>query len=114
MVWLMCGSVLAIALGNLWLRACFVARYASSSQAPLLYHWQVWSAALILLAGLIVWIAATVFGSYHWGYVALSVSSLLMVVGAWWLLGETLTLGKLCGALVIMLGTIILVLNSGL
>ena len=110
-------TVLTMMGGNLLLRAGMVAVQYEAMQTlsvgdtirRALINWQVWSGALLIVTGFIAWVLLLVAWQMEWSYTALGLSFIATIVLAWWFLGETLTLEKMFGAIIMVIGLLLLV-----
>ncbi len=113
--WTITLAIGAMVAGNLSIRAAMI--QANQPHASLLSLWrrpQVILGSLLLSGGFIVWIITANQSNLEWSYVALGLSYIITIVCAWWFMGETLTLEKMFGAIILVIGTMILIRNSGL
>ncbi|ABX06455.1 MAG TPA: hypothetical protein DEF47_01500 [Herpetosiphon sp.] len=119
--WWIIGAVLAMMLGNLIVRAGMVGvQLAHSSRLStwqvLCYgmrRWQVWLGLLLLFVGVVAWISSVVWWRLELGYTLLGLSYVATIVFAWWFVGETLTLEKMFGAIIIVVGLLLIIRGSG-
>jgi drug/metabolite transporter (DMT)-like permease len=117
--WLITLTVLVVMSGNLLLRSGMLALQdtAAGPRVPLLAEalqsWRVVLGLLLVLLGLVAWIMGTLVWRMDWSYTALGLSYVATVVLAWWFIGETLTLEKMFGAIIIVIGTLLIIRNSG-
>lgn len=119
--WLITIAVVALISGNLLLRAGLlaikgdlVARHSPwTTVGTALRHWRVALGMLLVFLGAVTWIITAMLWQMEWSYIALGLSYVATVVLAWWFIGETLTLEKMLGAFIIMIGTLLIIRNSG-
>jgi len=118
--WFVTSTVLAVMSGNLLLRSGMATLQDSARQrSPLLVlaeglqSWRVVVGILLVLIGLVAWIVSAVAWRMDWSYIALGLSYVTTVVLAWWFIGETMTLEKMFGAIIIVIGTLLIIRNSG-
>lgn len=113
-------TVLAMMTGNLLLRSGMVAVQYQAMQAlsvretlnKALTHWRVWFGAVLILLGFVAWLVLLVLWQQEWSYTALGLSFVGTIVCAWWFLGETMTLEKMFGAIIMVIGLLLLVRYS--
>ena len=119
--WLITCTVLGMMSGNLILRAgmLLVQDPTLPRRAPLLLlgaalrNWRVLLGIMLLFVSIIAWVIIMVLWRMEWSYTALGLSYVATVVLAWWFLGETMTLEKMFGAIIIVIGTLLIVRYSG-
>lgn len=110
--WWIAAAVLGIVGGNLLLRAGMLT-LTLPTPAPARW-WRIALGGLVLFAGVLAWMVAAALWGYEWTYIALGLSYVVTILCAWWFIGETLTLEKMVGAIIIVVGTLLIVQNSGL
>lgn len=119
--WIITCSVLMMMSGNLLLRSgmLLVQDPKLPRRAPLvllgstLRNWRVLLGIVLLFISVIAWISGVVLWRMEWSYTALGLSYIATVVFAWWFLGETMTLEKMIGAIIIVIGTLLIIRYNG-
>ncbi|WP_110519102.1 hypothetical protein [Herpetosiphon llansteffanensis] len=119
--WWIIGAVLAMMLGNLIVRAGMVGvQLAHTNRLSTLQvlrygirRWQVWLGMLLLFIGVVAWISSVVWWRLELSYTLLGLSYVATIVFAWWFVGETLTLEKMFGAIIIVVGILLIIRGSG-
>jgi drug/metabolite transporter (DMT)-like permease len=119
--WLITLTVLVVMSGNLLLRAGMLALQdtAIGQRSPRLLlagafqNWRVVLGMLLVSIGLVAWMMSALIWRMEWSYIALGLSYVATVVLAWWFIGETMTLEKMFGAIIIVIGTLLIIRNSG-
>lgn len=119
--WIITCSVLVIMSGNLLLRSgmLLVQDPTLPRRAPLvllgsaLRNWRVLLGVALLFISTITWISSVVLWRMEWSYTALGLSYIATVVFAWWFLGETMTLEKMIGTIIIVTGTLLIIRYNG-
>ena len=114
--------VAAIIAGNLLIRSAFLlqpARYAvAETRLELLTllarSWRVALGAMLVFGGIVGWVMTVSLWHLDASYMALGLSYVITIVCAWWFMGETLTLEKMFGAIIMVIGILLIVRNSGL
>lgn len=120
--WMTSLAVAAVVGGNLLLRAAWLRALPAGRQpltpraalAALAKSWRLAAGLALLLIGVVGWIVAVSVWRLDWGYVAFGLSFVVTILCAWWFIGETLTLEKMFGAIIIVIGMLLIVRNSGL
>ena len=119
--WIITCSVLMMMSGNLLLRSgmLLVQDPKMPRRAPLvllgsaLRNWRVLLGVALLFISTITWISSVVLWRMEWSYTALGLSYIATVVFAWWFLGETMTLEKMIGTIIIVTGTLLIIRYNG-
>ena len=119
--WIITCSVLMMMSGNLLLRSgmLLVQDPKMPRRAPLallgsaLRNWRVLFGIALLFISVIAWISGVVMWRMEWSYTALGLSYIATVVFAWWFLGETMTLEKMIGTIIIVIGTLLIIRYNG-
>ena len=119
--WFITLTVLVVMSGNLLLRtgmlslkdAPVLQRSPLLVLAEALQSWRVVLGGLLVLLGMVAWIMSALAWRMEWSYIALGLSYVATVVLAWWFIGETMTLEKMFGAIIIVIGTLLIIRNSG-
>ncbi|MBA3468091.1 MAG: hypothetical protein H0T53_00470 [Herpetosiphonaceae bacterium] len=119
--WFVSLTVVVIMSGNLLLRAGMITikDSAISQRSPLLVlaealqSWRVLLGVLLVLLGMVAWMVSAMVWRMDWSYTALGLSYVATIVLAWWFIGETMTLEKMFGAIIIVIGTLLIIRNSG-
>ncbi|GIV97981.1 MAG: hypothetical protein KatS3mg057_2638 [Herpetosiphonaceae bacterium] len=75
-------------------------------------EWRVSLGLLLVLSGLLTWLGVISRWQLSYAYPLLSFNYILVVLLSWWFLGETLTMGKVVGTIIIMIG-IMIVMRGG-
>ncbi len=119
--WFITLTVLVVMSGNLLLRvgmlslkdAPVLQRSPLLVLAEALQSWRVVLGGLLVLLGMVAWIMSALVWRMEWSYTALGLSYVATVVLAWWFIGETMTLEKMFGAIIIVIGSLLIIRNSG-
>ncbi len=119
--WFITLTVLAVMSGNLLLRvgmlslkdAPVLQRSPLLVLAEALQRWRVVLGGLLVLLGMVAWIMSALVWRLEWSYIALGLSYVATVLLAWWFIGETMTLEKMFGAIIIVIGSLLIIRNSG-
>lgn len=109
--WLVTGAAFALVLGNLLVRAGMLQHRMVNGQ-PWSTTWRVGIGSVLLVTGFLAWLLATIAWPNEWVYIVLGLSYLATIVCAWWFLGETLTLEKMFGCIILMIGLMLVIRNS--
>jgi hypothetical protein len=120
-IWLVTLNILLMIGGNLLLRAGMMRAQSPTSpqREPLallgaaLRSWRVAAGVAIIFLSAVAWICGVMLWHMEWSYSALGLSYVAAVVFSWWYLSETLTLEKMFGAIIIVIGALLIVRYSG-
>jgi hypothetical protein len=109
--WLVTIAATGMVLGNLLVRAGMLQRHVSLG-GLWSTTWRVSIGTALLVVGFLGWLFVTLVWPNEWGYTVLGLSYLATIVCAWWFLGETLTLEKMFGCIILVIGLILIIRNS--
>lgn len=120
-MWLVTLNILLLIGGNLLVRAGMVQAQNPTGprREPLavlgaaLRSWRVVAGVAIVFASVVAWICGVMLWRMEWSYSALGLSFVATVVFSWWYLSETLTLEKMFGAIIIVIGMLLIIRYSG-
>jgi drug/metabolite transporter (DMT)-like permease len=120
-IWLVTLNILLLIGGNLLLRAGMMRAQSPTSPqreqlallGAALRSWRVAAGVAIIFLSVVAWICGVVLWHMEWSYSALGLSYVAAVVFSWWYLSETLTLEKMFGAIIIVIGALLIVRYSG-